>query len=214
MVTSKNKIKTSPTTLSMKQQHDAEKSLDLILGESLSSVTLYKKIKSYSTWKNWYHKILIKQNVNIVTINRAWNRSASFRLTQWLKILPHMIRSYYRCCCINEPVIFSHCVHLKLRHRCHALYRDDIVSLNVLSYWWKICHQSKYFCATNCRFLQASDASLHGLHEKSWLSQALVHAAGSRKGRSKGHWKLCQRSLNAASKVMHSAGTVNRPTLH
>ena len=45
-------------------------------------------------------------------INRAWNRSASFRLTQWLKIIPHMIRSYYRCCCINEPVIFSHCVRL------------------------------------------------------------------------------------------------------
>ena len=43
-----------------------------------------------------------------------------------------MIRSYYRCCCINEPVIFSHCVHLKLGHRFHALLkvcsdRDDIV---------------------------------------------------------------------------------------
>ena len=25
--------------------------------------------------------------------------------------------SYYRCCCINEPVYFSHCVHLKLAHR-------------------------------------------------------------------------------------------------
>ena len=46
--------------------------------------------------------------------DRAWNRSASFRLTQLLKIIPHMIRSYYHCCCINEPVIFSQCVHLKL----------------------------------------------------------------------------------------------------
>ena len=41
-----------------------------------------------------------------------------------------MIRSYYHCCCINEPVIFSHCVHLKLRHRFYALLkvcsdRDD-----------------------------------------------------------------------------------------
>ena len=45
---------------------------------------------------------------SIVTINRAWNRSATFRLTQWLKIIPHMIRSYYHCCCINEPVIFGH----------------------------------------------------------------------------------------------------------
>ena len=61
-------------------------------------------------------KSLIKFD-NIVTINRAWNRTASFRLTQWLKIIPHMIRSYYyRCCCINKPVIFSHCVHLKLWH--------------------------------------------------------------------------------------------------
>ena len=58
-----------------------------------------------------------------------------FRLTQWLKIIPHMTRAYYRCCCINEPVIFSHCVHLnKLGHRFHALLkvcsdRDDIVPL-------------------------------------------------------------------------------------
>ena len=60
---------------------------------------------------------------SIVTINRAWNRSASFRLTQWLKIIPHMIRSYYHSCCIhvNEPIIFSHCAHLKLGHRFHAL---------------------------------------------------------------------------------------------
>ena len=45
-----------------------------------------------------------------------------------------MIRSYYRSCCINERVIFSHCVHLKLGHRFHALLkvcsdRDDAVPL-------------------------------------------------------------------------------------
>ena len=44
-----------------------------------------------------------------------------------------MIRSYYRCCCINEP--FSHCVHLKLGHRFHALLkvcsdRDNTVPLS------------------------------------------------------------------------------------
>ena len=68
----------------------------------------------------------------------AWNRSASFRLTQWLKIIPHMIRTYmyYRCCCINEPVIFSHRVHLKLGHRFHALLkvpsdRDGTGHLNI-----------------------------------------------------------------------------------
>ena len=71
---------------------------------------------------------------NIVTINRAWNRSASFKITQWLKIIPHMIRSYYHCCCINEPVIFSHSVDHKLGHRFHALLkvcsdRDDTVYL-------------------------------------------------------------------------------------
>ena len=47
-----------------------------------------------------------------------------------------MIRSYYRCCCINEPVIFSHCVHLKLGHRFHALLEacfdcNDIVPLTL-----------------------------------------------------------------------------------
>ena len=40
-------------------------------------------------------------------------------------------------CCINEPVLFSHCVHLKLGHRFHALLnvrsdRDDNVPLIVL----------------------------------------------------------------------------------
>ena len=39
-------------------------------------------------------------------------------------VLPHMIRSYYCCCCINKPVIFSHCVHLKLWHRFHALFES------------------------------------------------------------------------------------------
>ena len=65
---------------------------------------------------------------------RAWNQSASFRLTQWLKIIPHMIWSYYRCCCINEPVIFS---HLKLGQQFYALLKvcsdhDDIVPLTML----------------------------------------------------------------------------------
>ena len=49
-------------------------------------------------------------------------------------IIPHMIMSYYRSCCINKPVAFSHCVHLKLVHRFHALSkvcsdRDDIAPL-------------------------------------------------------------------------------------
>ena len=54
-----------------------------------------------------------------------------------------MIRSYYRCCCMNEPVVFSHCVHLKLEHRFHALLkvcsdRDDI-SLYVWGNYLQLC---------------------------------------------------------------------------
>ena len=46
-----------------------------------------------------------------------------------------MIKSY---CLTNEPVIFSHCVHLKLGHGFHALLkvcsdRDDTVPL-----WWVV----------------------------------------------------------------------------
>ena len=42
---------------------------------------------------------------------------------------------HYRCCCINEAVLFGHCVHLELGHRFHALFKvcsdhDDIVSLS------------------------------------------------------------------------------------
>ena len=74
------------------------------------------------------------------TFPRAWSWSAtcSFRLTQWLKIIPHMIRSYYRCCCVNEPVIFSHFVKLKRGHWFHALsnvcsdHDDDTAPLSRL----------------------------------------------------------------------------------
>ena len=43
-------------------------------------------------------------------------------------IAPH--DKIMHCCCINKPVIFSHCVHLKLGHRFHVLLkvcsdRDD-----------------------------------------------------------------------------------------
>ena len=44
-------------------------------------------------------------------------------LTRWLKLVWYIIRSYYRCCCINEPVIFSYSVHLKLGHWFHALLK-------------------------------------------------------------------------------------------
>ena len=65
-------------------------------------------------------------------INRAWNQSASFRLTQWLKIISHMTRSYY--CNMNQS-IFSHCVRVKLGHRFHTLlkvcsHRDNTAPLN------------------------------------------------------------------------------------
>ena len=69
------------------------------------------------------------------------NKSIVYHPTQeltnlWLIIIPQMVRSCYHCCCIHEPVIFSHCVHLKLGHRFHALLkvcsdRDDIVPWTV-----------------------------------------------------------------------------------
>ena len=79
------------------------------------------------------------QRDNIVTIKQGMEPEC-FRLTQWLKIIPHMIRSYYRCCCIHEPVIFSHHVHLKLWHRFHALSkvcsdRDDIAPFKLKLTW-------------------------------------------------------------------------------
>ena len=67
-------------------------------------------------------------------INRAWNQSASFRLTQWLNNT-HQIRSYYHCCCIYETVNFSHSV-LKLGHQFNTLLkvcsdRDDTIPLTL-----------------------------------------------------------------------------------
>ena len=55
-----------------------------------------------------------------------------------------MIRSYFRCGCINEPVIFSHRVNLKLGHRFHALLkvcagRDYIVPLMSMSVYDFTC---------------------------------------------------------------------------
>ena len=57
-------------------------------------------------------------------INRAWNQSSRFRLTQWLKIILLLLRKW---------VMFTHCVHLKLGHRFHAQLkvcsdRDDAVN--------------------------------------------------------------------------------------
>ena len=85
---------------------------DVLVTHKLPAETFY--IHDFPGNRQWFKGTMI---------NRAWNRRPSFRLTQWLKIIPHMIRSYYRCCCINEPLIFSHLVHLKLHvgHWFHAL---------------------------------------------------------------------------------------------
>ena len=40
----------------------------------------------------------------------------------FFQLFAHM-RLYYHCCCIQEPVIFSHCVNLKLGHRFHVLLK-------------------------------------------------------------------------------------------
>ena len=101
---------------------------------------LYTKLSGYWAHCCYYHLIWVKllspiALVQLTSVKRwRWNRSARFRLTQWLKIIPLMMRSYYSCCCINEAVMVSHCVHLKLGHRFHALLKvcsdhDDIVPL-------------------------------------------------------------------------------------
>ena len=88
-------------------------------------------------------------NVHVTLKGTISSRSTEqgIGLTQWLKIISHMIRSYCCCCCLNEPVIFSHCVHLKLGHRFHALLkvcsdRNDTVPYCSLEHWgttYKCC---------------------------------------------------------------------------
>ena len=93
--------------------------------------------------------ILIKDNV--ITMNRAWNQSACFTLTQWLKIIPHMIRSYYRCWCINKPVIFSHCAHLKLEHRFHALMKVWTLIVTVVHFFKYWLNSITFQCSCSCK---------------------------------------------------------------
>ena len=86
----------------------------------------------FGDWSNWatpiHNSTMFSSHLRFHTIT-----AAVFKET--LEIIPHMIRSYYRYCCINEPVIFSHCIHLKLGHRFHALLKvcsdhDYIVPLS------------------------------------------------------------------------------------
>ena len=46
-------------------------------------------------------------------------------------MIPHMIRPYNRCCCITEPVISRHCVHLKLGLRFHALSKKSALIVTI-----------------------------------------------------------------------------------
>ena len=117
---------------------------------------------------------------NIIAINRAWKRSARFILTEWLKIITHMIRSYYRCCCINEPIFFSHCAHLKLGHRFHALLevcsdRDDIVPLRWVSAIWKLTDNLETIYWTG--FLQTSISDCSNPVFIKTMTQLVVHAS-------------------------------------
>ena len=57
--------------------------------------------------------------------------------------------------CINEPVIFSRRIHLKLGHRFHALLKvcsdhDDTVLLSVLHY----SHEVHNMVTTVCELIQ------------------------------------------------------------
>ena len=103
----------------------------------------FLKLNDEKVYSIWIASPIIKRFSSIYynwwladnPLSSAWNQSATFSWTRWLKIIPHMIRSYYyRCCCRNDPVFSSHCVHLKLGHRFYALLkvcsdRDDTVPL-------------------------------------------------------------------------------------
>ena len=80
--------------------------------------------------------------------------------TRWLKIIPHMIRSYHRCCCINEPVIFSHLKEGEWLKICSD--RDDFVPLIFGGFYCCICT----LCASE--EVQCSEVGV----PKSWYSQA------------------------------------------
>ena len=58
------------------------------------------------------------------------------------------------CCCINEPVIFSHCVHLKWGHRFHALWEvcSDRVDRGCVGQciFWSITHYKVLFLIFFC----------------------------------------------------------------
>ena len=77
-----------------------------------------------------------------------------------------MTRSYYHCCCINEPVIFSHCVHLKLGHLFHYLLklcsdRDDTC----------LEHPAGWICARYRSLFQSNpiQSTFVKRHQSSWL---------------------------------------------
>ena len=92
-----------------------------------------------------------------------------------------MIWSYYRYCCINEPVIFSHRAHLQLGHRFHALLkvcsdRDDTVPLTCCnSYIFCIYLDPSWFSA----FLSILKAERHALIINLILSDLTPLEAGN-----------------------------------
>ena len=91
--------------------------------------------------RHWYSAIscVLKRTIIRIFTNKTRNRRASFRLTQWPKVIPHTIKTCCCCCCINEPVMFGHGVHLKLGHRFHACLVESLL-------WsWRYCPFNVYF---------------------------------------------------------------------
>ena len=76
--------------------------------------------------------------------------------------ITHMIRSYYRCCCTNEPIIFINCVHLKLGHRFHALLKVPFWS------WWYCPLNLPKWDKLHCRINQNEEGGVLNRWSGEW----------------------------------------------
>ena len=144
--------------------------------------------------------------------------SECYSFRQWLKIIPHMIKSYYRCCCINEPVIFSHSIHLELGHRSmpwwksarycpfiiHILYIAlninfhlttanlvSIINMNQLEPFWVIMMYNNYSCLKETSFTHPIRCWVNTRVSLETFWQSNVPAKSKTLNIGQGIWGLC-----------------------
>ena len=54
----------------------------------------------------WSDIMMVRWNPNRGHTKHVCLQQLFDKLLQWLKIIPHIVRSYYRCCCINVAITF------------------------------------------------------------------------------------------------------------